>query len=62
VASAKLAALRQQTPANRPVVRFRLDADVGIIIYMPKKGSPAYVLGLIEPLRPNVDRAILCFV
>jgi len=31
------------------------------IMHKPKKGSPAYALDLMEPLRPVVDRAILNF-
>jgi CRISPR-associated protein Cas1 len=37
------------------------DPTIGIM-HKPKKGSPAYALDLMEPLRPVVDRAILDFV
>jgi len=39
----------------------RNERTIGIM-HKPKKGSPAYALDLMEPLRPVVDRAILSFV
>lgn len=39
----------------------RSEPTIGIM-HKPKKGSPAYALHIIEPLRPVVDRPILSFV
>jgi CRISPR-associated endonuclease Cas1 len=53
-------AVRQRHKQIEAVVE-GYDPTIGIM-HKPKKGSPAYALDLMEPLRPVVDRAILNFV